>query len=423
MTGYRQGHLRGAARTAELLSRCWDSAERDTGAAWQLAERYHRAILNRLRSWRGIRRVRETQASGWLNEFFSLEQRCDSKRLPEIFRSFLRSGLYLSENTSSRLTKHVLERYPYVLRAAAEQALRDFSDAQPEAEPERLLNTKGFPSQLLLSDGLSAVWSVWYVPQAIRSSLKLLLALNPKDEYPEARAMKRHFILHLGGTNTGKTYAGFQRLKSVPTGVYLAPLRLLALEAQETLLDAGIDCSLTTGEEEDRREGDTHVAATAEKLDLRARYDAAVIDECQMIADRERGYAWTRAILGVLAPEVHLCAAPEAKNLLIRLIESCGDSYEVEVHRRRTPLVCMSHTVDFDHLRPGDALISFSKVGVLSAGQGARHYLRSPALCYAAQADGRFSRRAHRVCRRHGCHRHGTESADSPHPVYGDREV
>lgn len=39
-------------------------------------------------------------------------------------------------------------------------------------------------------------------------------------------------------------------------------------------------------------------------------YDVAVIDECQMIADRERGYAWTRAILGVLAPEVHLCAAP-----------------------------------------------------------------------------------------------------------------
>ena len=94
------------------------------------------------------------------------------------------------------------------------------------------------------------------------------MALNPKDEYPEARAMDRHFILHLGGTNTGKTYAGFQRLKQARTGVYLAPLRLLALEAQEVLLDAGIDCSLTTGEEEDRRAGDTHVAATAEKLDL-----------------------------------------------------------------------------------------------------------------------------------------------------------
>ena len=71
----------------------------------------------------------------------------------------------------------------------------------------------------MLTEGLGSVWSVWYVPQAIRTSLSLLIALNPKDEYPEARAMHRRFVLHLGGTNTGKTYAGFQRLMRVKTGV------------------------------------------------------------------------------------------------------------------------------------------------------------------------------------------------------------
>lgn len=225
---------------------------------------------------------------------------------------------------------------------------------------------------------------MWYVPQAIRTSLSLLIALNPKDEYPQARAMHRHFVLHLGGTNTGKTYAGFQRLIRARTGVYLAPLRLLALEAQETLLDAGVDCSLSTGEEEDRREEDTHLAATAEKLPMEQHYDVAVIDECQMIADRERGYAWTRAILGVLAPEVHLCAAPEAKDLLIRLIESCDDSYEVQVHRRTTPLICMSHTVDYQRVQPGDALITFSKVGVLSVAEDLRQNGKEPAIIYGA---------------------------------------
>ena len=154
--------------------------------------------------------------------------------------------------------------------------------------------------------------------------------------------------------------------RSAPSGVYLAPLRLLALEAQETMVRAGVNCSLSTGEEEDFRDDDTHMAATAEKLDLKRYWDAAVIDECQMIADRQRGYAWTRAILGVLSPEVHLCAAPEAKDLLIRLIESCGDEYEVEVHQRNTPLICMSRTVDPQRVQPGDALITFSKVGVLS---------------------------------------------------------
>lgn len=388
----RNAHMHGGGsepnplcdRSSKLLDKAWNGAQREESAEWKLAGQYHRAILARLRTLRRPRRLRMTQASGWLNEFLALEQRCDTRHLPEILKHFLRTAPFLAETASDMTTRHVLERYPYVLHAAARRSIEDFTAAQPEADIESMLSMKGFPTQQLLSDGLGAVWSVWYVPQAIRSSLKLLLALNPKDEYPEARAMHRHFILHLGGTNTGKTYAGFQRLKSAPTGVYLAPLRLLALEAQETLLDAGVDCSLTTGEEEDVREDDTHVAATAEKLDLKARYDVAVIDECQMIADRERGYAWTRAILGVLAPEVHLCAAPQAKQLLIRLIESCDDSYEVEVHKRKTPLVCMQHTVDLDHVRPGDALISFSKIGVLSAAEDLRAAGKEPAIIYGA---------------------------------------
>ena len=158
----------------------------------------------------------------------------------------------------------------------------------------------------------------------------------------------------------------------------------LALEAQEALLDAGVDCSLTTGEEEDRREEDTHVAATAEKLNLKARYDVAVIDECQMIADRERGFAWTRAILGVLAPEVHLCAAPEARDLLIRIIESTGDTWEEIRHLRKTPLVCMRREIDFDDVKPGDALITFSKLGVLSVAEDLRAHGKEPAIIYGA---------------------------------------
>ena len=110
----------------------------------------------------------------------------------------------------------------------------------------------------------------------------------------------------------------------------------------------------------------------------------AVIDECQMIADAERGYAWTRAILGVRAPEVHLCAAPEAKNLLIRIIQSCGDTYEVVEHLRKTPLVCMNRQVDYSNIRPGDALITFSKVGVLSVAEDLRSRGKEPAIIYGA---------------------------------------
>ena len=373
----------GVKQLRAALEQAWDSEDKDGSPAWLLAGHYHQAILACLPSGAKAR-LRASQAAAWAGEFLALERRCDGKRLTEIVKNLIRAGDWLGAHPGHAMTQELSARYPGVLRAAAEQVLSEFSAAQPEADLAQFLGAEGFPASQLLGEGLSAVWSVWYVPQAIRTSLSLLIALNPKDEYPEARAMRRRFILHLGGTNTGKTYAGFQRLKAARTGVYLAPLRLLALEAQETLLDAGVECGLTTGEEEDLREEDTHIAATAEKLDLKRRWDAAVIDECQMIADPQRGYAWTRAVLGVLAPEVHLCAAPEAKDLLIRLIDSCGDSWEVVEHHRTTPLICMSHPVDYQRVQPGDALITFSKIGVLSVAEDLRQSGKEPAIIYGA---------------------------------------
>ena len=372
----------GAELALASLSRRWDETERDRSAPWLLAEHYHRAILKLLP--RKARGGSASQAAAWLGQFAALEHCGSAQRLPEMMKNFLRAGGWLGDHPGHPLPEDVLARYPRLLHAAAVMAIADFAAAQPESALEGLLNAEDFPATQLLTEGLGAVWSVWYVPRAIRTSLSLLIALNPKDEYPEARAMHRRFILHLGGTNTGKTYAGFQRLRQAKTGIYLAPLRLLALEAQETMLHAGVNCSLSTGEEEDFREEDTHMAATAEKLDLKRYWDVAVIDECQMIADRQRGYAWTRAILGVLAPEVHLCAAPEARDLLIRLIDSCGDDYELEVHQRTTPLVCMSRTVDPQRIQPGDALITFSKVGVLSVAEDLRQHGKEPAIIYGA---------------------------------------
>jgi len=380
----RQDAAAGADAAAAALNAVWAQTDRTDEPVSTLAAHYHAAVCSHLRAAAGERRLRPAQINGYLNHFLSLEKRCDSEQLPGTLTHFVLAALWVGANPGTPVSQTVLRRYPHVLLAAAAQTLADFQAAQPEADAAALLRAEDFPARQLLSRTLRTVYSVWYVPNAIRTSLSLLVALNPKDEYPEARAMRRHFVLHLGGTNTGKTYAGFQRLIRAETGVYLAPLRLLALEAQETLLAAGVDCSLTTGEEEDRRETDTHVAATAEKLDLSAVYEVAVIDECQMIADAQRGYAWTRAILGVLAPEVHLCAAPEARAILIRLIESCGDSYEVENHYRKTPLACMNHPVDFSRVQPGDALITFSKIGVLSVAEDLRQAGKEPAIIYGA---------------------------------------
>lgn len=44
---------------------------------------------------------------------------------------------------------------------------------------------------------------------------------------------------HVGPTNSGKTYNALQALKTCETGLYCGPLRLLALEAYDTLNAAG----------------------------------------------------------------------------------------------------------------------------------------------------------------------------------------
>lgn len=72
--------------------------------------------------------------------------------------------------------------------------------------------------------------------------------------------------------------------------------------------------------------------------DMNKRYDVAVIDECQMIADEGRGGAWTAAILGLCADEIHICMAPHAEDIVKRLIEYCGDEIvEIDRRERMTP--------------------------------------------------------------------------------------
>ena len=370
------------ARAAAFLSEAWAQTETPESGAARLAERYHEGILRSVGTAAWADRLKPGQAMGRIDNFLALDR--GNNAVGPVLKNFISAAPWLGRNTASPLACKLKERYGAVLLAVAEQELDAFAAAHPNANVRPMLEMEDFPLRDLVAQSVEYVWSVVYVPRAIRKSLRFLAEMDPKDEYTEARAMKRHFVVHIGGTNTGKTYAGFQRLRKAATGVYLAPLRLLALEAQELLLSYGVACSLTTGEEEDTDPDDTHVAATAEKLELGKRYEAAVIDECQMISDPERGYAWTRAILGVQAPEVHLCAAPEAKNLLLRLIKSCGDTFEVVEHERKTPLVCMNRVVDYSSLQPGDALITFSKVGVLSVAEDLRSRGREPAIIYGA---------------------------------------
>ena len=231
--------------------------------------------------------------------------------------------------------------------------------------------------------------AVWQREKQIRAALLDAIPEHYRDLYPLARQMKRHFYLHLGPTNSGKTYEGVQRLHGAECGVYLGPLRLLAAEQFEALNLDDVPCSLVTGEEQIRVPFSRVQSSTVEMADLKTRYDVAVIDECQMIADRDRGGAWTAAILGLCAEEIHACASPDAEQLLTRIIEECGDELTVIRHERMTPLEVETVGFQFPNsVQPGDALIVFSKARVHAVAAERRGHGQTADGC-GNQADRR----------------------------------
>lgn len=200
----------------------------------------------------------------------------------------------------------------------------------------------------------------------VKNKILELVPSRPEMEFPEVRRIRRHFILHIGPTNSGKTFRSLERLKTAQKGVYLGPLRLLALEVYEQINAYGIPCTMLTGQECIEEENSRITASTIEMADFDEEYDIAVIDEAQMVADTGRGHSWTKAILGLRAKEIHICMSPSAEPAMMHLIELCGDSCEIERYERKTALLCEEQPFAFPgDVQYGDALIVFSKKSVL----------------------------------------------------------
>ncbi len=205
-----------------------------------------------------------------------------------------------------------------------------------------------------------------YRQHKVKNSILELVPARPELEFAEVRQMHRRFILHIGPTNSGKTFRSLERLKLARCGVYLGPLRLLALEVYEQMNKYEVPCTMRTGQECIEEADSRVVASTIEMADFDENYDIAVIDEAQMVTDPDRGHSWTKAILGIRAGEIHICMSPAAEQAIIHLIELCRDDYEIERYERKTALICEDEPFVFpDDVRKGDALIVFSKKSVL----------------------------------------------------------
>jgi hypothetical protein len=175
----------------------------------------------------------------------------------------------------------------------------------------------------------------------------------------------QHITLHMGPTNSGKTFSGLNNLIAAGSGWYLSPLRLLAHEVFETLNKRGVLCSLLTGEETIEVPGAQITAATIEMFNPRRSGECVIIDEAHMLADDQRGWAWTRAIMEATAPDIHIMGSPVSESLIYRLAEELGFSVTTERYERLTPLHVAERPWAMEDLPARTILVAFSRKMVL----------------------------------------------------------
>jgi ATP-dependent RNA helicase SUPV3L1/SUV3 len=226
------------------------------------------------------------------------------------------------------------------------------------------------------------------------------------DSFPVARRMRRKLVLHVGPTNSGKTHTALRTLAASRVGAYGGPLRLLAHEIYQRLNTGQIvplgaeatenyevdetsnfdvqvpgnpravlkhgnalfarPCSLLTGDERRVVDGATLYSCTVEMLSLEKRYEVVVIDEIQMIADSQRGHAWTAAVLGAAADELHLCGEERAIPIIEALAEITGDELIINRYQRLSPLAVAPSSLERDltRIRKGDCVVTFSRTNI-----------------------------------------------------------
>lgn len=201
-------------------------------------------------------------------------------------------------------------------------------------------------------------------------------------EYTPSLRRNVRYILHIGETNTGKTHHALERMKKAKSGLYLAPLRLLALEVYEKLNSEGVPCSLKTGEEEKPVQGASHISCTVEMFHEKDFYDVAVIDESQMIADKDRGFSWFKAITKANAEEVHIIGSKNIKDMMLNLLDD--GVTEIYEYSRDIPLQVEKKEFTLKNTKKGDALVCFSRKQVLENASKLQNSGRQVSMIYGS---------------------------------------
>ncbi|WP_313407001.1 DEAD/DEAH box helicase [Stutzerimonas kunmingensis] len=286
-------------------------------------------------------------------------------------------------NLTLELQRRIPAGQDHLLSAAEVETWKRKDREELQATFERMFElADGFDLQLLGHKRLTELLTLepGRMRKAIRTARReheekmafaVLLENNPRfvhyhKLYP-ARRLTRRWTALLGPTNSGKTHRSIEAMAAAEHGIYLSPLRLMALENQERIESMGVPCSLVTGEEEIIREGATHFCCTVEEF-ARFRHqhwDVVVVDEVQMMADPQRGWAWVDALVSAHTPQLMMTGPALIEPSLRTLCDLCEDKLVVQRTKRLSPVEVARHATTLERLEPGSLLVAFSRKLVL----------------------------------------------------------
>jgi len=162
----------------------------------------------------------------------------------------------------------------------------------------------------------------------------------------------------LGPTNTGKTHLAIERMLAHSSGMIGLPLRLLAREVYNKVVDrvgAGA-VALITGEEKIKPANPRFWVSTVEAMPRDLDVAFLAIDEVQLGADFERGHVFTDRMLNMRAREETLVlGAATVRPMVERLLPGAHI-----VSRPRLSMLTYAGEKKLTRLPPRSAIVAFS---------------------------------------------------------------
>ncbi len=162
----------------------------------------------------------------------------------------------------------------------------------------------------------------------------------------------------LGPTNTGKTFLAIETMLSFETGMIGFPLRLLAREVYDKIIQK-VDVSkvaLITGEEKIIPLNAKYFLCTVESMPVDKVLDFVGIDEIQMCSDQERGHIFTDRLLNLRGEKLTMLMG---SNTIKNIIQKLDEDVEF-INKQRLSKLSFGGHKKISRIERKSAIIAFS---------------------------------------------------------------